>query len=1042
VHNPVDNTVHNPVDNTVHNPVDYPAHDTVATGAALIPALPFQERLLRSERMAGNRAVHPIPVRIRFTGPLDVPALRAALARLVERHEALRTGFETIDGRVHQIVADPPGLPIPLRDMDIGGADGFFVREPFDPGAIPQARAALAALGPDEHELLLTVHHTVCDGSSIEQLLAELVEDYRGGEVPRPRMGLLDWTERRLTTAGSDGSTVSTVSTMEYWLDHLDGVPPILELPIDHPRTNEVDTAAIRFTVDEGLRSLARTERAGLAAVMLSGLAVVLNAYTRQDDFCVGIPVSLRDDPALDRTVGPLLNTVALRLRVDRGMTFRTLVRETASAVREAQLHSAIPFERVMEALTLPRETGVTPLFQVMFTHERIQRRRWRVGDLQVTADVAGTTAARNDLTFAVAETADRIEVILEYRTDIFDSGRMTRMAGHCRTLFSAAAADPGLPVGRLPLLTPGEHAQFMAWNDTGAVITDTTAAQLFAGQAARNPGAPAIYADGSVISYGELDAAAGRLARHLAGIGAGPETVVGVGLPRSPDAIVALLGVHKAGAAYLPLDPGYPSARLAAIVQDVRCRLVVTRPGLLPDLPVREVHIGAHPPGEAELVPAKPHGLAYVIHTSGSTGVPNGVAVTHRSLVARTHKASYVEFGPGQAVLSLASLSFDASISEIWGPLLNGGAIVIPRSDQPFLDQVREGARIGAVTTVQFVSPQLPLVMDSAGDLLDGITQVMVGGDLMSPRHAAKLLAERAVRFVHVYGPTECTLFALTDVLTQVDPDKPTVPLGRPLPNTRLYLLDEDLRPVPVGVSGEIVLAGAGLARGYLHQPGLTARRFRPDPFGPPGSRMYRTGDLGRMAPDGRVEFLGRLDHQVKIRGYRVDPGEVESVLRAHPAVADAVAMVVRDGLAAYVVPADPVAPPGTETLRDHCRSRLPAHSVPGLFAVVDRFPLTRNGKIDRDALPAITPAAPGPAAIARTPVEQALAKLWARVLEVPDVSMDTDFFVSGGDSLKIIKLFDLVESAWPGRLRLAELFVLGTVRAQAAAITEREAT
>ncbi|OLF14178.1 hypothetical protein BLA60_03245 [Actinophytocola xinjiangensis] len=1012
--------------------------------ATLVPALPFQERLLLSERLTADRAVHPIPVRLRLSGPLDPDALRAALAGCVRRHEALRTGFETVDGRPHQVVVDAPGLPVPLRTVDLtedpGRLDGLAAEEagrPFDPTAIPQARAVLVTLGPDEHELLLTVHHAVCDGSSIEQLVAELVAGYGGEDVPPPRTGLLDWTARRLHDAGSPAATAD----LDHWLDRLDGVATVLELPADRPRTTSVESVAHRVTVESALvdrlRALGRAERTGFAATLLAGLAAVLHAHTGQDDFCVGVPLSLRDDPALDRTVGPLLTTVAVRLRV--AGTFRELVRATGRALREAQAHTTVPFERVLDSLALPRSGGLAPLFQVMFTHERVRRRQWDTGGVRVRADIAGATAARNDLTVAVTELDDRLDVLVEHRADIFDPDRLGRLAGHLRTVLAAAAGAPDRPVVRLPLLDATERDLVLRrWNDTDAPVPATTAAALFAACVARDPDAPAIHTGGTTVTYGELDVEVETLARHLADLGAGRETLVGVGLPRGRDAIVALLAVHRAGAAYLPLDPSYPPARLAAIVTGSRCATVVTRPGVLPPLPVTEVHLDAHPPGRTVPVAPAPDDLAYVIHTSGSTGVPNGVAVTHRSLVARVLDDGCADFGPGQAVLNLASLSFDASVSEVWAPLCNGGAIVVPRVDQPFLDQVREGVTGAPVTTLQLVSPQLPLVLDSAPELFDGVSQVVVGGDLLSPGHAAGLLARRpGVRFTHVYGPTECTLFALTDSPAEIDPGRSTVPLGRPLANTRIYLLDAGARPVPLGSPGEIHLAGVGVARGYLHQPALTARRFLPDPFGPPGTRMYRTGDLGRFLPDGRVEFLGRVDHQVKIRGFRVEVGEVEATLCAHPGVREA-AVVVRDGrLVAHVVPAG-ADPPDTELLRGHCRTTLPEHLVPAAFSVLDRLPLTRNGKVDRAALPA--PAVPVAGGSARTPVERELAALWARVLDVPDVPDDTNFFLAGGDSIRIAKLYDLVDATWPGRLRLAELFELGTVRTQAAAVLDRE--
>ncbi|MFI6820360.1 amino acid adenylation domain-containing protein [Micromonospora sp. NPDC050187] len=1046
--------------------------------ASLLPATAAQERLWLAERFADDHAVYPVPVRVDLRGPLHVPTLRNALGRCVARHEALRTGFDTVDGRPHQVIVDPPGptVPVPVTDLrqlpphrraerarELADAQH---RRPFAPTELPLLRARLLRLDTRHHELCLTVHHTVCDGSSVEQLVDELLTGYAAAvagtpdPVPEPRVGLAEWTERRLALAGSPAARAD----LDHWRRRLAGVPPVLELPTDRPRPRTAPglAAVHRFAVGSPLlprlRELSRACGVSLFGTLLGGLAALLHRYTRQPDLCVGVPVTLRDSPDLHRTLGPLLNTVAVRLTATGSTTTRELLIATGRAVREAMAHGAVPFEHVVDALDLPGVPGVTPLFQVMFSHERVGTRRWRFGDLTATAEILAYPFARTDLVVAVEESDTRLDGRLEYRADIFDAERMARLAGHYTTLLAAAAREPDRPVATLPLLTAGERALVLdAWNDTAVPFPDSaTVAGLFAEQVRRAPDAPAIHTGGVATSYRELNRRANRIAAALTDLGVGPEVVVGVCLPRSVDAVAALLGVLKAGGGYLPLDPGHPPRRLAALVDDVAAPVVLT------DLAHADRVTGGgarlllldDPAAGLDRLPADdpprrggPESLAYVIHTSGSTGTPNGVAVAQRALVARVREVTYGHFGPGQTVLHLASLAFDASVTEVWAPLLNGGALAVPAPDQPFLDQVREGITRNPVTVVQLVSPQLPLVLDGAPELLDGVERVLVGGDLMSPRHAAALLARRdpeRFTFVHLYGPTECTLMATCERVTHVDPDAPSVPVGRPLPNTRVYVLSPELVPVPVGVPGEVVIAGAGLARGYRGRPAATARRFRPDPFGPPGSRMYRTGDLGRFLPDGRIEFLGRIDRQVKIRGFRIETGEVEAALAGHPAVAAAVVTVRDDlpggrGLAGYLVPADPDAPPDPDAVREHLRAILPGHMVPAGFVVLPRLPLTGNGKVDRAALPPVGLTVEPVDRAARTPVERQLARLWAEALEVPDVPTGADFFDIGGNSLRVTRLFDLIEKTWPGRLRLAELLELGTVRRQARVLRDR---
>lgn len=1038
---------------------DRPGNDRTA------PASEAQRRLWLLEQIEPDRSGYAIPVLAHVDGGLDATVLRQALANAAYRHEALRTGLSAADGELRQRVLAPGAVRIPLRELDLRGKPAEALRQrladestaAFDLAAAPLARACLVTVTDAEQVLCFTVHHAVCDGVSLGIVLSEVFTDYarlaagEPAEAAQPAVDFADWVRWRDRHRDTGG----LARQAQRWARRLAGAPDLLALPTDRERRRTIGSAGAvhRFGIGAAatarLHELSKAEGVSLFTTLVAAVAVVLGRHSAQADLCIGTPVSERSRPELDGMVGLLINTVVLRFDLDGDPTFRGLLSRARAVVGDAVADAAVPFEHVVNAVAPARHPGVTPLFQVLFTLEHDVRRRWELPGARVTTEVSPYRPARTDLSFSLEESEGVIDGDIEYRTDLFDADRIERLAGHYLVVLDAVADDPGRRLSELPLLTGAELAAVREWNTTArAFPAGEGVAALFGEQARRRPGAPAVYSAAGVLSYAELDRAADALARRLRQAGAGPDTVVATCLPRSSELVIALLAVLKAGSAYLAIEPGLPARRRAFMLQDAGARILVTRPGIAsnPGVPTVSPAADSRVPAGVALPRAGGERLAYVLYTSGSTGQPKGVAVPHRALARLARGAEFCEFGPGRTQLQLSPMSFDGSVLELWGPLLNGGAVAIPDPGLSYLEQLRDGLRRYPVTTLLVISPQLALVLDEPEELLDGVRELLVGGDVLPPT-----LADRAVRRYphcrvrHLYGPAECTVVATERTLTQVDTTRPSVPIGRPIGNTTAYVLDARRRPQPVGVPGELYLGGPGVALGYLGRPELTGDHFVPDEF-TPGGTLYRTGDLARWLPGGELEFLGRADDQVKIRGYRIELGEVEAALAAHPAVAKAAA-VVREGPASvrgivgYVVLTRSGAI-SLDVLRKDIGSRLPEYMLPTAIVELDAFPLTPHGKLDRAALPApalpeaARPGQPPPS----SPTERAVAACWHEVLGGAAIGLLDNFFVTcGGDSLRLMRLYQRLERAWPGALRLAELFDLSTVAAQAEAIDER---
>jgi amino acid adenylation domain-containing protein len=1031
-----------------------------------LPASFAQEGLWLLDRLQPGGAAYNLAVACRIGGALDVPALARSLGEVVRRHEVLRTTLHLVEGRLVQRIGEAAAQALVPDDLDAGELEAWIhacADMPFDLGG-SLLRVALARLGAADHCLLLVVHHAAFDAWSFELLLGELAalyDAYRSGRaspLAAPALQYADyavWQRQRL-----DGS--ARAALVDYWREALRDAPPPLELLADRPRRpsralrrGASHTAVLSRSLADALESLAARQDATLYMVLLAAFQLLLMRHSGAADVVVGTPVAGRARAGLDGVIGLFSNIVPLRVDVGGDPTFRELLARVVAAASGALAHHELPFELLVTELRLPRYADRAPLFEVLFALQNVPRAQPTWPGLAVELRYVPATQAKSDLALTMQQTARGLRALVEYDADRFDGETIAAMLEQLTTLLGAIVQDPEQRVGALPLLLPAQRQEMVTrWNDTATDYPrDTAVHRIFEEQVRRSPGAPAVVGTDETLTYAALDRRANQLARRLAALALGDEALVGVVLERSASSIAAELAVLKGGGAYVPLDATMPRARVAQLLG--RAAAVVTSSTHaewvsqlgLPLVLVDDRALADEPDSPLDM-PVAAERLAYVMFTSGSTGTPRGVCVPHRGIVRLVHGADYARFAPDEVFLQLAPVSFDASTFEIWGALLHGGTLVMAPPGPLGLAEIAALVRRHAVTTLWLTSGLFELLVEERLDALPSLRQLLTGGDVLSAAHAEEFVARNPeCRLIHCYGPTENSTFTTTHAVERGDRGQ-TIPIGRPIANSTVHVLDDRREPVPIGVAGEAWVGGDGVARGYFDDAAATRERFVADPFRD-GGRLYRTGDRVRRRRDGALEFLGRLDEQVKLRGVRVEPAEVAHVLRQCPAVRAAAVVVERAAgdkrLVAYVVACDREGQGANPAqLRAFVRARLPDAMVPAAFVLVDRLPLTANGKLDRGALALAAPTppmttTPTSRAAPRSALEATLVALFVRALDGRVVGVDDSFFDAGGDSLAAMRLTVEIECELGAELPLATLFAHPTVAGLASQLARR---
>jgi len=1013
-------------------------------------------------------AAYNLAFAVTVRSDVNAEALKRALQAVVARHPTLRSTVRADEGEPRQVIL--PYVEVPFERVDATRWDESQLQRavvahhcrPIDLESGPVMRTALFSRSEREHVLLITVHHVAFDGWSLGIVADELRQLYEA-EVTGVGASLspvefqygdfVDWQRRMLATA--EGSALD-----EYWARQLAAPLPVFSLPTDLQRPavlsdrGETCDFAIAAEITRGLEALGKSEGAGLFATLLAAFQVLLARYANQEQLLVGAPMAGRSRAEFERVVGYFVNPVVLKADFSGNPTFKTCLRRVHATVQGGLAHQDYPFPLLVERLHPHRDPSRSPVFQVMFNLHRAQRiwggavqigaaGAWRRGELAMAPYAMPQEEGQFDLSLDVLELDGRLLGTWKYSTDLFERATIERMTAHLRVLLESIVADPDRHLGDLPMLADAERRQLLEWNNGPRGESETPVVDSIEAQAARTPDAPAVSCGGTSLTYAELNARANQLAWRLRALGVGPDVLVGVGLERSVEMVVAILAVLKAGGAYLPLDPAFPPRRLAFTIEDAGMAVLITQEAFRDLWPssngsFHTCYVDADREALARERTDAPAGfasetdLAYVIYTSGSTGQPKGVAIPRRAL------ASFLQsmrgepgIQSGDVLVAVTTLSFDIAGLELLLPLTVGAHVVVATRED-----TTDGARLSALlessnaTMMQATPATWRLLLNARWTPSAGL-KMLCGGEPMPPELAKQLMAAGGELW-NMYGPTETTIWSSVERVTDAEG---AIPIGRPIRKTTMYVLDRWGQPLPVGVAGELFIGGAGLARGYWHRPELTDERFVADPVSRrEGARIYRTGDSARYLPDGRLECLGRIDDQVKVRGFRIELGEIEAVLERHPAVAQAVASVQADAsndrrLVAYVTHV-----PGEETtaseLRRFLRQELPDYMVPSLFVPLESLPLTPNGKVDRGALP--NPFGEGPRhgerVAPRTPTEQVVASIWAGVLDRPDISIHDNFFDIGGHSLLSMEAIAAIEKQIGVRLNPAQ-FMMDTL-------------
>jgi amino acid adenylation domain-containing protein len=1034
-----------------------------------VPLSFAQQRLWFLDQLISGSAVYNISEVLRLKGSLDAAALEWSLNEIVKRHESLRTTFSSSEGQPFQVIAAEANFKLPIvnleqladsrREQQMQQLALEESKKPFDLARDLMIRGVLIRLQANEHVLIVTMHHIVSDAWSLGVFYQELAQLYeariasRPAELPQLTVQYADyalWQRESLQGKLLDDQLL-------YWKKQLAGAPDLLELPTDkqRPAAQSFRGGAVAMNLppalNKAIKQLSRKEGATVFMTLLAAFKTLLHRYTGQSDIVVGSPIAGRTQIETEALIGFFVNTLVLRNQLAGNPTFRELLQRVRKVTLDAYAHQDLPFEKLVMELKPERSSSHSPLFQVMFVLQNAPAFQVNLSQVSATPIQIDNETAKFDLIFSVTDAGEEFQAGVEYSLDIFEPATISRMLAHFRILLEGICANPDARLSELPLLSESErHTVLVEWNETATNYPrHATIHELFERQAELTPDAPALIFNANRITYGELNVRANQVAQALRRLGAGPGSLVGVSMERSVEMIVSLLGILKAGGAYVSLDPTYPAERLALMIEDVQPAVLLAQKKFYPAIATRggsgvkvlcvdDPAAGWQAESSANVSNQNgPEDLAYVSFTSGSTGRPKGVCVPHRAVVRLVRDTNYVSFSATDVFLQLAPISFDASTLEIWGPLLNGARLVIYPPETPALSELADAIDRHGVTTLWLTSGLFQQMVEQQLERLQNVKQLLAGGDVLPTAHVRKALEGLPnCRLINGYGPTENTTFTCCHAITLDSLRHRSIPIGKPIANTQVYILDEHGQPTPPGIPGELYAGGDGLARGYLKREQLTAEKFVPNPCSTDaGARLYKTGDLARWLPGGEVEFLGRLDGQVKIRGFRVEPAEIETILGSHPKVRECIVTVdtsthAGKRLVSYFVAETDQLITGDE-LREFLRAKLPDYMVPAFFVPLSKLPLNANGKVDRKALPPPEESlkADRNGVAPRDEIETELTALWQRVLGVNPISVRSNFFELGGHSLLAVQLVAQIERAFGRKVTVAALFQAPTV-------------
>ena len=1025
-----------------------------------------QQRLWFLQQLSPDSHSYNLLDALRLEGNLNLLALEQSLSELIRRHEILRTTFPMVEGQPIQRIAPPSTVSLPLEDLQGSSKNEqtehlqeiaiAFSLKPFNLAKESLVQFKLLKLGSQEYVLLLKMHHIIYDGWSLSIFFGELSQLYaafvRGLPSPLPELSIqyadfAVWQRQWLT-----GEVLER--QLNYWQKQLQDAPTILELPTDYPRppipSFRGDGQVFRLNQDltQRLKRLSQESGATLFMTLLAAFFVLISRYSGQLDVLVGSPIANRNSSAIEKLMGFFANTLALRGDMSGNQSFLELLERVKQTTLSAYAHQDLPFEMLVEKLQLDRDLSHNPLIQVMFSLQNTPQSEVSLSGLKIeNLPLPIDTKARFDLEVNFWEVSDSLEAAWCYSTDLFAAGTITQMGQHFQNLLTAIAVNPSLGIFESPMLSDAERDQLLAsCNETQTDYSDYKCIhELFEEQVERTPNAVAVVFEGQQLTYAELNSRANQLAHYLQSLELKLEDKIGVCIERSPLMVIAILAILKAGGAYVPLDIAYPSERLAFMLENVQCPIILTQNHLSDRLPVnnsqRLIDIDSKWESITQYSPENiaskvtPNNLAYIIYTSGSTGTPKGTEVVHRNIIGFIFGVDYVKLDAHQIWLQHSSISWDALTLELWTPLLFGGRCVLYPGNVITPENLSKIIKEEGVNILWLTCALFNLMIDTMPESLLGVKQLITGGETLSVAHIRRGLALLPkTQIINGYGPSECTVFTCCyPISKQLDENLASIPIGKPIGDRKVYLLDRNLQPVPVGVSGEIHVGGASVARGYLNQLALTCEKFISNPF-LAGDTLYKTGDLARYLPDGNIEYIGRIDNQVKIRGFRIELGEIEAVLSQNQAVQSSCVIVREDNpgekqLVAYIVPKLGVKLTSGD-LRQFLSDKLPGYMVPGAFVMLEFFPLTANGKIDRRALKAPSNPSDSDRFIeARNQLELNLVQIWSKVLKIDKVSVQDNFFDLGGHSLLAPYLITQIKEQLGKEIAVTTLFQNPTI-------------